>query len=169
MGMDGNTGRASNALIYRNSLLGFDVGIQAQVLSDRLGLDAAAVSLRYTAPFGLSIAGAYTHSYFGALLREQLGFPRPIGASRIAIFGLGYQGGGFAVDMVYARSWNHEVAFADGEPKIVFDADGVELLASWVYRPRRRDLAKRDRLRVVAGYNGRYPRGGAVGVRLFAA
>jgi predicted porin len=164
-GTDGGatgSGRADNTLSYRFSALGFDLGTQVQMLAGGLAIDSAGIALRYRAPFGLRVGGAYNHSYFGEVLRETRVIPGISGmGSRVATLGIGYSGRDIDANFIYARSWNHEVSFDAAGIGRVYDADGIEMAVAWTLRsaaPLVNRLESHDRLRLIGGYNGKFPR-----------
>lgn len=134
-GGETGTGRADQALIYRNTILGIvHVGLQTQfrnTTNDEF-LDGAGGSLRVTVLPGLELGTAYTRTFFSQKFKDSI---RGISddAEYIA-FGARYEGNGFELGAVYATQNNGDLTdVLDtnlSEPDVLpvgFDATGIEL------------------------------------------
>jgi predicted porin len=138
-GTDGGevgTGRADNAVLYRNTLGKLQLGLQTQMnasAGQRL-FDSVGVSVRYPVLDGLTLGAAYQQAFLNpdSLSIGQL---RGLdGDPTYFVVGFNYQLGPFALAGIYNRQDNGNfvtVADALGPLSIFYGADGIDLMGRY--------------------------------------
>ena len=155
-GGDTGTGRADGALIYRNSLGKFDIGLQTQMragLGDNI-FDHYGASLRYHISDHLTLGSAYNKALIGPRfaeienLRGFEGDPTYFSASFVYNKGPLFLSGIF-VDQENGDFVNTIDPIAEEEVSIVYPGKGYELVFSY--------LLMDKRLNLLAGFNYKKP------------
>ena len=123
------TGRADNAIAYRNSYKNLSVGIQTQLFSGNTNFAGA---LQYQLPFNLSLGFSYNHAEIRNAFREFIEFERKINENYL--FGAKYKKDNFQIAATY--SINHdEFALLDSSDDsfriVAYPTHGLELFSNY--------------------------------------
>jgi predicted porin len=144
-GGETGTGRADQALIYRNTLLDLvEVGVQTQfqnATNDRV-VDGAGASARVRILPGLHLGASYTRSFYGDAFRDAVsGLAIDDDGQYFAVGGR-YEADRFEVGAVYARQDNGDLVGVPGttstdpgEVPLAFDAEGLEVVGKFRFGP----------------------------------
>lgn len=149
-GGDTGTGRASQALSYRNTFGNFSLAGQMQfktTFNDKI-IDGLGLSVQYEILSVLRFGVAYNRAYFDDdIVDNALGFG---GQPEYLAFGLNFLNESWDVGLVFVNQTNGDAAPTLIEEELVptvYDAKGIEAFLKF----------KRPRYSLIAGYNGYNP------------
>lgn len=149
-GGETGTGRASQAVVYRNTFGKLHLGGQFQMKSFNNGyfIDGFALSAQYEILNNLRIGTTYNKAYFSdSFLSNTLGLN---GQPEYFVLGAAYNTEVWDFGLVYATHTNGDLAEAMVEQELVsavYDASGMEFMAKF----------KQRTYTLLAGYNGYFP------------
>ncbi len=149
-GGETGTGRASQAVVYRNTFGKLHLGGQVQMRSFDNGyfIDGFALSAQYEAFKNFRIGATYNKAYFSDFfISNILGLN---GQPEYFVLGAAYNTEVWDFGLVYASHTNGDLAEAVVEQELVsaiYDASGIELMAKF----------KQRTYTLLAGFNGYYP------------
>ena len=149
-GGETGTGRANQALTYRNTIGPVTIGGQLQMRSIENGylFDGFGVSAQVEVLEGLKAGAVYNKAYFDDFLIDNI-----LGAGgqpEYLAFGLSYTSEYLDLGGVYAQHVNGDLTRSVVEEELVatiFDASGFELFGKF----------KRPKYSILAGFNGYFP------------
>ncbi|MEJ2006180.1 MAG: hypothetical protein P8X57_14720, partial [Cyclobacteriaceae bacterium] len=149
-GGETGTGRASQAVTYRNSFGNLSLGGQLQFrngFNDRV-LDGFGFSAQYEIFTGLRLGAAYNKAYFlDQIIDNTNGFG---GQPEYLTFGMSFLNETWDIGVVYSSQTNGDVTRAEFDQELissVYDADGLEVFAKFM----------QPRYAIILGYNGYNP------------
>lgn len=149
-GGETGTGRASQAVVYRNVFGRLHLGGQVQMKSASNGyfIDGFALSAQYEVLKGLRLGTTYNKAYFSDFFVDNiLGLN---GQPEYFVIGASYNSETWDFGLVYATHTNGDLAESIVEEELVstiFDASGLEFLAKF----------KQPKYALLAGFNGYFP------------
>ncbi|MDM9630093.1 porin [Robiginitalea aurantiaca] len=149
-GGETGTGRANQALTYRNKIGPLHLGGQLQMRSISNGFlfDGFALSAQLDILQGLKAGAAYNKSYFDDFLIENtLGFGNQ---PEYLALGVSYNSDHLLLGAVYANHTNGDLTRSVVEEElvaVVFDAKGFELFGKFI----------QPKYSILAGFNGYFP------------
>lgn len=149
-GGETGTGRASQAIVYRNQFGRLHLGGQVQMKSFDNGyfIDGYALSAQFEIFKGLRIGSTYNKSYISDFfINNTLGMN---GQPEYIVLGAKYNSRVWDFGLVYATHTNGDLTDAIIKNELVsavFDASGIEFLAKF----------KQPKFTILAGFNGYFP------------
>ena len=136
------TGRADNAIVYRNHFKNVSFGIQTQLFPDNMNFGAA---IQYDLPFDLSLGFSYNRAKINNSFSDFIEFERSQNANYV--FGARYRKSDFNIAATYSINQDEFAVIDTSDDSfqiIAYPTHGIELFSNYYIN---------KRLEVQAGFN----------------